>query len=298
MNLIIGSHVSFRSNNQLIGSVEEALSYKANAFMIYTGAPQNTNRAPINPAFTKAGHELMKTNGIDYQNVMVHAPYIINLANNAGDNNRFAISFLKGELTRVASLGLKYVVLHPGSSVKLTKEEGLINIVNALNDVLNNELDVTILLETMAGKGSEIGNFEDIKYIIDHVNYKDKIGVCLDSCHIHDAGYDITNPDQLFNDFDQIIGLKYLKCVHLNDSKNIKGSHKDRHENIGYGELGFDNIINLVYHPALNNVPIILETPYTKHMEIANPPYLFEIEMLRKKQFNPNLYEDIEQYYE
>lgn len=298
MSLIIGSHVSFRSNNQLLGSIEEALSYKANTFMIYTGAPQNTTRSPIDLELVNEAHKVMSENNIDINNIIVHAPYIINLANNTGDNNRFAISFLKTELTRVDSLGLKYLVLHPGSSVKLTKQEGLMNIINALNEALDNDLDVTVLLETMAGKGTEIGTFEDIAYIINHVKFKHKLGVCLDSCHIHDAGYDISNPDKLFKDFDDIIGLKCLKCLHLNDSKNVMGSHKDRHANIGYGELGFDNIIKLIYHPALNNIPVILETPYTKHLKTAYPPYLFEIEMVRNKKFNPNLYEDIEQYYE
>lgn len=295
MKLILGSHVSFRAINQLLGSIETAVSYGSNALMIYTGAPQNTKRSKIDEDLVKQAHQLMKKNNIKPENVIVHAPYLINLANNAGDNNKFAISFLKSEITRVGQLGLKYLVLHPGSFVNLTIEEGIQNTINALNQVLNNDNDVMILLETMAGKGSEIGHsFEQIKAIIDEIEYPDKIGVCLDTCHTNDAGYDWSDPDQVLAEFDQVIGLNKLKCVHLNDSKNEVGMRKDRHANIGYGTIGFENILKIVYHPLLENIPKILETPYFGKF----PPYKQEIEMIKAKAFNPNLESDIQKYYE
>ena len=225
----------------------------------------------------------------------------INLANN-NDNYNFAISFLKQEIDRTISLGINKIVLHPGSHVKLGETEGIKNIIFALNKVLDPNKNVVICLETMAGKGSECGKtFEEIKQIIDGIELKDKIGVCLDTCHINDAGYDLNDFDKIINDFDKVIGLKYLKCVHINDSKNILGSHKDRHENIGYGTIGFENLIKIIYHEKLKNIPKILETPYVSKNENDNkkiyPPYKFEIEMIRNKKINENLIEDIRNYY-
>ena len=292
--MIIGSHVSFKKDMQLLGSVKEALSYGSNTFMFYTGAPQNTVREKIDSELTKEAYGLMKENNIDPNNVIIHAPYIINMAS----QNDFAPTFLKEEIKRVEQLGFNKLVLHPGSSVKLTSDEGIQNIIDNLNKV--GESKVTILLETMAGKGTELGKtFEEIKQIIDGVNYE--LGVCLDTCHINDAGYDVSNFDKVLHDFDRIIGLKYLKCVHVNDSKNVINSHKDRHENIGYGNLGFDNLIKVIYHEKLKNIPKILETPYiTKDdnsKERFYPPYKFEIEMINNKQFNPHLIADIRNYY-
>lgn len=292
--MIIGSHVSFKKDMQLLGSVKEALSYGSNTFMFYTGAPQNTVREKIDSELTKEAYGLMKENNIDPNNVIIHAPYIINMAS----QNDFAPTFLKEEIKRVEQLGFNKLVLHPGSSVKLTSDEGIQNIIDNLNKV--GESKVTILLETMAGKGTELGKtFEEIKQIIDGVNYE--LGVCLDTCHINDAGYGVSNFDKVLDDFDRIIGLKYLKCVHVNDSKNVINSHKDRHENIGYGNLGFDNLIKVIYHEKLKNIPKILETPYiTKDdnsKERFYPPYKFEIEMINNKQFNPHLIADIRNYY-
>ena len=292
--MIIGSHVSFKKDMQLLGSVKEALSYGSNTFMFYTGAPQNTVREKIDSELTKEAYGLMKENNIDPNNVIIHAPYIINMAS----QNDFAPTFLKEEIKRVEQLGFNKLVLHPGSSVKLTSDEGIQNIIDNLNKV--GESKVTILLETMAGKGTELGKtFEEIKQIIDGVNYE--LGVCLDTCHINDAGYDVSNFDKVLDDFDRIIGLKYLKCVHVNDSKKVINSHKDRHENIGYGNLGFDNLIKVIYHEKLKNIPKILETPYiTKDdnsKERFYPPYKFEIEMINNKQFNPHLIADIRNYY-
>ena len=292
--MIIGSHVSFKKDTQLVGSVKEAISYGSTTFMFYTGAPQNTNRQAINDDLTKEAINLMKENNIDINNVIVHAPYIINLAS----NNDFAVTFLKEELKRVEQLGMTKLVLHPGSSVKLSKEEGIKNIIDNLNKV--GKSNVLILLETMAGKGTELGKtFEEIKEIIDGVEYP--LGVCLDTCHINDAGYDLNNFDEILDLFDKKIGLKYLKCIHVNDSKNVINAHKDRHENIGYGTIGFDNLIKIIYHEKLKGIPKILETPYVSmddnSKERMYPPYKFEIEMILNKKFNNNLINDIRNYY-
>ena len=292
--MIIGSHVSFKKDTQLVGSVNEAISYGSTTFMFYTGAPQNTNRQAINNDLTKEAIDLMNKNNIDINNVIVHAPYIINLAS----NNDFAVTFLKEELKRVEQLGMTKLVLHPGSSVKLSREEGIKNIIDNLNKV--GKSNVLILLETMAGKGTELGKtFEEIKEIIDGVEYP--LGVCLDTCHINDAGYDLNNFDEILDLFDKKIGLKYLKCIHVNDSKNVINAHKDRHENIGYGTIGFDNLIKIIYHEKLKNIPKILETPYVSisddSKERMYPPYKFEIEMILNKKFNKNLINDIRNYY-
>jgi len=284
--LTIGSHVSFNSKDQLLGSLNEALSYGANTFMFYTGAPQNTARSKINDEITLLALQVMKENNIDYSKVVVHAPYIINLANNKEDDKYdFSIRFLKEEVSRCEQLGIKYLVLHPGSHVGLGTNVGIENIVNALNIILK-DTSVVILLETMAGKGTEIGSsFNELKQIIDGVEQKDNIGVCMDTCHLSDSGYDISNFDKLLDEFDKVIGLSYVKCIHINDSKNPSSSHKDRHENFGFGYLGFDNLINIIYNPRLESIPKILETPWVEQ----KPPYKYEIEMIRNKKFDPEL---------
>jgi deoxyribonuclease IV len=302
-DLIIGSHVSFNKDTQMVGSIKETLGYNANTFMFYTGAPQNTNRAPIDEELVIKAHQMMKENNIDPGKVIVHAPYIINLGNNEKmDSYRFAIEFLKQEIQRCEALGIYNLVLHPGSSVNLSKEEGIKNIINALNIVLTANQKVKILLETMAGKGSEVGSsLEEIKAIIDGVTLNDKLGVCIDTCHLNDSGYDIGDFDKVLDKIDHIIGLDRVRCVHVNDSKNILGAHKDRHENFGFGELGFDNLLKVIYHPKLSDVPKILETPYVSlddsNTDRLYPPYKFEIEMIRNKQFNPDLLKDIREFY-
>lgn len=301
MDLIIGSHVSYKSGKQLLGSVVEALSYGANTFMFYTGAPQNTNRSTIDDNLTKEAYQLMEENGINPKNVIVHAPYIINLAND-GASYDFAIKFLKEEIKRVDKLGMKYLVLHPGSHVGLGIDKGLDNIINGLNFVLSEDNDVIICLETMAGKGSELGtSFEQIKKIIDGVKLSDKLMVCLDTCHINDAGYDLNNFDAILDEFDRIIGLNNLACLHINDSKNERGAHKDRHENIGIGTIGFVNLINVIYNKRLDGIPKILETPYIGDTDDSKerlyPPYKFEIEMIKNKKFDVDFLNKIRNYY-
>jgi len=291
MELIIGSHVSFSKDTQMIGSINEALSYKANTFMFYTGAPQNTVRCDIDANLLDKAKKMLLENNIDINNLVVHAPYIINLANNK--NYDFNVKFLSEEIKRVEMLGITKLVLHPGSHVNLGCDVGIKNIVDSLNSVLTKDTKLIICLETMAGKGTEVGKcFEEIKKIIDGIIFKDKIGVCLDTCHINDAGYDLNNFDDVLNKFDNIIGIDRLKVLHINDSKNVINSHKDRHENIGYGTIGFDNLMKVLYHEKLKNIPKILETPYIE----KKAPYLFEIEMIRKKKFNNNLINDVINY--
>ncbi|MDD3821851.1 MAG: deoxyribonuclease IV [Bacilli bacterium] len=302
MNLIIGGHVSFSKEEQLLGSVKEALSYGCNTFMCYTGAPQNTNRVPINDKATALARDLMKKSEINYRDIVVHAPYIINIANGVNkDTYYFSIKFLQAEIKRCEQLGINKIVVHPGSHVGQGYEKGMENIIKALNMIINKEQKVMICLEIMSGRGSECGcNFEQLKHIIDGVTYQDKVGVCLDTCHMHDGGYDLSNFDKVLTEFDNMIGLNKLAVIHINDSKNERGSKKDRHANIGFGNIGFENLINIMYHPKLKDVPKILETPYVDDSlkNIVYPPYKFEIAMIKKKKFNQSLYNDIRMYYQ
>lgn len=296
--MIIGSHVSFDSKEQLLKSVKECINYNANTFMFYTGAPQNTRRCAINDELTYLALELMKQNNILFDKVVAHAPYIVNLANdNDPEKYDFSIKFVRQEVERLEQLNVKYLVLHPGSSVGIERSKALNNISYALNKILSINTNVIILLETMAGKGTECGiNISEIKTIVDGVDKKDNIGVCLDTCHLNDSGIDISKFDLYLDEFDKTIGIDKIKCVHVNDSKNDIGSHKDRHENIGYGTIGFDNLINVVYNNRLSNIPKILETPYIGENK-EYPPYKFEIEMIRNKKFNDNLVNDIISFY-
>lgn len=285
--LLIGSHVNYNSKTQLLGALRQALSMNETTFMFYTGAPQNTMRSKVDSKLVEESLKELQENNIDINKIIVHAPYIINLANT--EKYDFAVNFLKQEISRCESLHIKYMVLHPGSHVGLGVGKGIENIISGLNEVLENST-VTILLETMAGKGTEIGrNFEELKKIIDGINRKDLIGVCLDTCHLNDAGYDISNFDELLQEFDKIIGINYIKCIHINDSKNERSSHKDRHENIGFGTIGFDKLINIIYNDKLKDIPKILETPYVFDL----PPYKEEIEMIKNKKFDNKLKEKI-----
>lgn len=276
MNMILGSHVGFKEQ-QLLGSLNEALEYGANTFMFYTGAPQNTLRRSINKAYTEKAKETMIDRGIDINNVICHAPYIINLANKE-KNWDFSINFLKQEISRCDEMGIRYIVVHPGNALKEDRQVALNNIIEAINIVLDTPNVCAILLETMAGKGSELAcTLDEVKYLIDGIDNKNRIGVCLDTCHLNDSGIDISKFDSYLDDFDDKIGLKYVHCVHLNDSKNEIGSHKDRHENIGFGTIGFDNLVSILNNPRLKDIPFILETPY--YMD--KPPYKREIESLK-----------------
>lgn len=292
--MIIGSHVSF-GKDQLLGSAKMAASYGANTFMFYTGAPQNTIRADINSDLIDKAKDFMQENNIDINNVICHAPYIINLANKEKvESWNFSIAFLKNEISRITKMGINYIVVHPGNALKLDKMEALANISEAINYIIDEDTLPMILLETMAGKGSECGiNLYELKEIYNNINLKDKVGFCLDTCHLNDSGVDIAKFDDYLIEFDNEIGIDKIKCIHINDSKNIIGAHKDRHANIGFGTIGFDNLINVIYNSKLKDVPKILETPYINDY----PPYKFEIDMIMSKKFNANLEKSVIDYY-
>ncbi|AXI09473.1 deoxyribonuclease IV [Oceanobacillus zhaokaii] len=293
--LKIGSHVSMNGKKMLLGSSEEAASYGANTFMIYTGAPQNTRRKPIEELNIDAGREHMVKNGMS--DIIVHAPYIINIGNTTKPETfELGVNFLRNEIDRTAALGAKQIVLHPGAHVGAGADEGIKKIIEGLNEVVEKDKDVQIALETMAGKGTEIGrSFEEIARIIDGVTHNDRLSICLDTCHIHDAGYDVVNDfDGVLNEFDKIIGVDRIKVVHVNDSKNVRGAHKDRHENIGFGQIGFKALHYVVHHPQLIEIPKILETPYVgEDKKNKKAPYKFEIDMIKNGEFVEELKEII-----
>lgn len=289
MKVLLGSHVSLSGPGYYPDTVEEAHSYGSSSFMFYTGAPQNTKRLPLDVLKIKEGRELLKIYGIEEDTLVVHAPYIINLANPDEEKGSFAMQFLKEEVERTAAFGINRLVLHPGSAVGGDREEAINLVASRLGKILENDKsNVRIALETMAGKGREIGTtFEEIAEIINRCPMKERLGVTLDTCHISDAGYDVSDIEGILGEFDRAIGLDRLLVIHLNDSKNPMGSHKDRHENLGCGFLGYDTLRKYVLHPALENVPKILETPYYKE----KAPYGAEIEMLLTGSFNPEFRE-------
>ncbi|MBD1382127.1 deoxyribonuclease IV [Metabacillus arenae] len=291
----IGSHVSMSGKKMLLASSEEAASYGANTFMIYTGAPQNTRRKKIEELNIEAGRAHMKEHGIE--EIIVHAPYIINIGNTTNPATfELAVEFLRSEIERTDALGAKQIVLHPGAHVGAGAEIGIPRIIEGLNEVLDQKENVQIALETMAGKGSECGrNFEELAKIIEGVTHNQHLSICFDTCHTHDAGYDIVNNfDDVLNEFDKIIGLDRLKVLHINDSKNVKGAGKDRHENIGFGHIGFKALNYIIHHPQLTDLPKILETPYVgEDKKDKKPPYKFEIEMLRNQTFDEGVLDKI-----
>lgn len=272
----------------LLGASEEAASYGSTTFMIYTGAPQNTRRKPIEELNIEAGMAHMQEHGMS--NIVVHAPYIINLGNTTKPETfALGVDFLQKEIERTYALGSKQIVLHPGAHVGAGSEAGIARIVEGLNLVLENKSDVQIALETMAGKGSEVGrSFEELAMIIDGVTHNERLSICMDTCHVHDAGYNIKEDfDGVLNEFDQIIGLDRLKVVHVNDSKNIQGARKDRHANIGHGEIGFEALSYIVHHPQLEALPKILETPFVgADAKTKQAPYKIEIDMLKRNDFS------------
>lgn len=293
--LKIGSHVSMSGKKMLLAASEEAVSYGANTFMIYTGAPQNTRRKKIEDLNIEAGLKHMEENGIT--DIVVHAPYIINIGNTTNPATfELGVNFLRTEIDRTDAIGAKQIVLHPGAHVGAGTEEGIKKIIEGLNEVLKGDEKVQIALETMAGKGSECGKaFEELAMIIDGVTHNDHLSVCFDTCHTHDAGYNIVEDfDGVLESFDKIIGIDRLKVLHINDSKNERGMRKDRHENIGYGHIGFKALNYIVHHPQLMDVPKILETPFVgEDKNNKKAPYKHEIAMLRSKEFNEDLLNDI-----
>ncbi len=291
--MIIGSHVAMKAPNMLAGSAKEAHSYDANAMMIFTGAPQNTRRKDVSEMNIEEGKRLLKLYGIDH--VIGHAPYIVNLGNTVKPEKLpFGISFMHDEFKRADALGIEAISFHPGAHLKQGPDVALKQIGQALNEAIDPNQKVSVAIETMAGKGTEVGiTFEQIAEIFDNCQNNDKLSVTMDTCHMSDAGYDVKNDfDGVLNQFDHIIGLDKLSVIHLNDSKNEQGSHKDRHENIGFGTIGFDALNYVANHPQLENVPKIMETPYVKKDENDKKgvaPYKLEIEMLRAGQFDPEM---------
>ena len=281
----LGSHVGMAGKEMFLASAKEAASYGANVFMLYTGAPQNTRRKDVEELNIEAGWEYAHAHGID--EIVVHAPYIINLANTVKpETYELAVEFLEKEIVRTAAMGSKVLVLHPGSHVNAGTEAGTAQIIKGLNTVLNqNGDDVCIALETMAGKGSEIGrSFEELKAIYDGVEKKERLRVCFDTCHVNDAGYDLVNHyEDVFAEFDRIIGLDQIAVFHVNDSMNPLGAHKDRHANIGKGTIGYETLHRLVHDERFLEVPKILETPWLCEEGSAKktiPPYKEEIAWL------------------
>lgn len=286
MKLIIGCHVSFNNETELLGSVKEAIEYGANTFMIYTGNHSNTFRFPINENLVKEAHKLMKENDIDKNDIIIHAPFILNLANNTDIRKyNFYIHFLKQELKRLEQLDLDYLVLHPGSKVSLTIEEAIQNIAFGINQALK-ETNKNILLEFMSGKGSEVGStIDELSKIYELIEKKEQVFICLDTCHMNDSGIDLNNFDSFLDEFDKKIGIYKIKCIHINDSYNNIGTKKDRHANIGYGQIGFNTLLNVIYNKRLEDIPKILETPFIKNETSRFAPFKYEIEAIKSKEF-------------
>lgn len=297
MNLKIGSHVGMSGKEMFLGSAKEAVSYNANTLMVYTGAPQNTRRKSISELNIDVGWDYLKAHGID--EIVIHAPYIINLGNSVKKETfEIAVEFLALELERSAAMRSKTLVLHPGAHVGAGDDLGIEQIIKGLNEVLTKDTACNIALETMAGKGSEIGrSFEQIARIYDGVVHNDKLRVCFDTCHVNDAGYDIINDlDGVMEEFDRVIGKNQIAVFHINDSKNVRGASKDRHENIGFGTIGFDTLYKVVTYSGFESVPKILESPYVVYDEENKKtvaPYKYEIEMIRSGVFDPMLIEKI-----
>lgn len=283
---LIGSHVSMKAPDFYLGSVQEMLNNSATTLMLYTGAPQNSKRLPVSQLKIEEALDLCLRNNIDYTNFVVHAPYLINLANSL-DQEKWerSVQFLISEMKRAEAMHIKTIVLHPGSHLGAGINDGLLAVVKGLDYVLSHdETNVRIALESMAGKGFEVGrNFEELAFILEHVSCKERVGICLDTCHLHDGGFNVHDVDKLVHDFDSIIGLNKLWVIHLNDSKNECDSHSDRHENIGYGHIGFTTLDKWYSHPLLQHIPFILETPYINK---EKSPYKKEIMMLNKHEFD------------
>lgn len=280
-------------SKMMLGSVEDAISFGANTFMLYTGAPQNTKRKDLKELRIEEAQALMKANGIE--EFVVHAPYIINLANSVKPETfEIAVEFLALELERTAAMGSTTLVLHPGSHVGAGVDIGVDQIAKGINEVLTKDTTVHIALETMAGKGSEIGrSFEELAMIYDKVIYNDKLRVCFDTCHVSDAGYDIIHDfDGVMEKFNHLIGKEQIAVFHMNDSKNACGANKDRHENFGFGQIGFDALMYIMNHEDFMEVPKILESPYVKDPENAKKsyePFKHEIAMIRSGVFCPDM---------
>ncbi|MGL4183520.1 MAG: deoxyribonuclease IV [Metamycoplasmataceae bacterium] len=276
MKIKLGSHTSFKNPKYLLGSFEEMESDGGNTLMIYLGAPQNSKRVDVEKYNLFELKEKLN-NSFNFDDLIVHGPYIVNLANLK--NEDFNINFMINEINKMNYIGCKYLVIHPGSRLNLSIEEGLKNIIYSLKKIIEKTEKVNILIETMAGKGTELcSKIEEIKFILEEVNSK-RLGICLDTCHLWDAGYNIkTDLNGFVKKLKEENLLTKVKVIHLNDSKNDLGSSKDRHENIGKGKIGLEALRNFLYCKEFENIPFILETPYINKQS----PYKDEIKLLRK----------------
>lgn len=273
--LTIGCHLSASKGFKNMG--ETALSIGANTFAFFTRNPRGGAAKAIDEADAQALIDLMKEN--NFGKLVAHAPYTVNPCSENEKTREFAHTVLADDMKRMEYIPGNYYNFHPGSHVGQGAEKGIELISEMLNDIITPEQNTIVLLETMAGKGSEVGrNFEEIKAIIDNMKYPEKVGVCMDSCHVSDGGYDIAGDlEGVLAEFDRVIGLNKLKAMHLNDSMNPLGAHKDRHAKIGEGHLGVQAFVNIINHPKLRDLPFILETPNEL------PGYAKEIELLRSE---------------
>ena len=276
-NFKIGCHLS--SSNGYLAMAKQILLLNGNTFQFFTRNPQGGQVKPLDLDDIAKYNGFAEENGIKY--IVAHAPYTMNLCSEKPSIREFALNVFKDDLYRLNTVKNVYYNFHPGSHVGQGVETGTKYIVDALNEALTEDQTTIVLLEVMAGKGSEIGrSFEEIKDIIDQVKLSSHVGVCIDTCHIHEGGYDIVNNlDEVIEEFDRIIGLDKLKAIHLNDSKNPSGAHKDRHEKIGLGFIGLEAIIKIINHPALKDLPFILETPndldgYKSEIDLLTSEYI------------------------
>ncbi|MBR2845943.1 MAG: deoxyribonuclease IV [Solobacterium sp.] len=289
--MIIGCHVKMAAPDFLEGSVKEALGYDANALMLYTGAPQNTKRRALEDMHINEAKELMRQSGIPMERMIIHAPYLINPANAIKPEVfELAGEFLYSEVMRTHAISASYIVLHPGSFTSADLQTGISTVIRCLNGLPELPEGIVICLETMAGKGSEVGRtFEELAEILEGLDHPEHYGICLDTCHVNDAGYDVNDFDGVLDEFDRILSLNRLHVIHLNDSKNIRSARKDRHANIGLGTIGFDALYRIASNPRTAHIAKILETPYIA----GEPPYKTEIAMLRKGVYEENWQEHL-----
>lgn len=274
--LYIGCHLS--ASKGYLHMAEEAKSIGANTFQFFTRNPRGGSAKDIDPEDVKAFLAFMEENG--WKHILAHAPYTLNACSAKEETRDFALRTMKDDLMRMEYTPHQMYNFHPGSHVGQGVEIGIDFIISQLNECLTPDMTTTVLLETMAGKGSEIGrSFEELRAIIDGVELKEKIGVCLDTCHVYDGGYDIAGDlDGVLDEFDRVIGLDFLKAIHMNDSKNPFASHKDRHEKIGEGSIGFEAMERIINHPKLQGIPVFLETPneldgYAKEIKMLKDAY-------------------------
>lgn len=287
MQIYIGSHTHFTKENQLLGVVEEELSYGGNTLMLYTGSPSSTLRIPIDDMLTYKAMEKLKANNIELDRLFVHGPFVVNLASDRNlEKYDFYISFLKKEIERCISLGIKNLIIHPGFALKLEKKEALLNVSYGINRILEYYDSFNIIIEYMSGKGSEVcSNIDEIQYVIKHIDKKNQVFVCLDTCHMNDSGVDLNKYNEFLDEFEKKIGINKIKCIHINDSVNNIGEHKDRHANIGYGTIGFNDLLDVVYNKKTINISKILETPLVEINGIITEPYAYEIKNFKNKKF-------------